>query len=82
MLLPLVEQIAPKVMSAAPAPPRKSDAASASGVFDDVSDGSVPSATTCESVITAAAITIVMTSANGTARRGSRASPAGTGTTS
>ena len=44
--------------------------------------GSVPSATTCASVRTMVTTMIVMMSANGTARCGSFASPAGTGITS
>ncbi len=79
MLLPVVESTAPSVRSAAPAPPMKSVAASASGVLEAARPGSVPSATTCTRVITIVTITMVMIRANGTARLGSRASPAGTG---
>ncbi len=82
MLLPEVEKTAPSVNIAAPAVPRNTAAASASGVFDWASPGSVPSATTCAIVITIVTMTIVMMSANGTVRRGSRVSPATTGTTS
>ena len=60
----------------------KSIAASASGVLDAARPGSVPSATICTSVNRIVTMMIVMISANGTARLGSRASPAGTGTTS
>ena len=56
--------------------------ASASGVLEAARSGSVPIATTCASVITIVTIMIVMISANGTAARGSLASPAGTGMTS
>ena len=82
MLLPVVESTAPSVSSAAPVPPMKSTAASASGVRDAARPGSVPSATICTSVIRIVTMTIVMIRANGTARLGSRASPAGTGMTS
>ena len=50
MLLPSVESTAPSVIIAAPAAPMNSAEASASGVFDAASPGSVPSATTCASV--------------------------------
>ncbi len=56
--------------------------ASASGVFDAVRDGSVPSATICTSVKMSVTMTIVMISANGTSRRGFLDSPAGSGITS
>src|SRR5262245_8000150 len=81
-LLPVIDTAPPTVIIHAPHAPRKSSDASASGVLDAASDGSVPSATICASVITVATIAIVINIANGTARVGSRASPAGTGTTS
>ena len=56
--------------------------ASASGVFEEASAGSVPSATTCASVVISVTMTMVMMRANGTSRRGLRVSPAITGMTS
>jgi hypothetical protein len=82
MLFPDVESTAPMVIIAAPPAPRNCAAASASGVFDAAIAGSVPSATTCASVVNAVTITIVTINANGTSRRGSRVSPATTGITS
>ena len=69
-------------MIAAPVAPMISAEASASGVFDPASPGSVPSATICARVSTTVTTAIVMISANGTVRCGSRDSPAGTGITS
>ena len=57
-------------------------APSASGVRDAATSGSMPVATTEVSVITRPTVTIVMTKANGTSRRGLDASPAGTPVTS
>ena len=82
MLLPDVDtsrrrSSAPRRRRPGRQPPR-----SASGVCEAAQAGSVPSATTCTSVMIAVTMAIVMISANGTARRGSFASPADTGTTS
>ena len=53
MLLPDVDTVAPKVISAAPPAPMKTAAALTSGVEDEARSGSVPSATTCASVMIA-----------------------------
>ena len=68
MLLPVVENTAPSVISAAPALPRNTVAASASGVVDCAMPGSVPCATIWISVMIAVTMTIVMISAKGTSR--------------
>ena len=81
MLLPEADIVAPKIISAAPPPPMKT-AALTTGVENEARSGSVPSATTCASVMIAATHAMVTISAKGTARRGSRVSPATTGTTS
>ncbi|MDQ3347477.1 MAG: hypothetical protein M3545_05870 [Acidobacteriota bacterium] len=82
MLFPVVDSTAPMVIIAAPALPRNCAAESASGVFEAASAGSVPSATTCASVVSPATMRMVMMSAKGTSRRGWRVSPATTGITS
>ena len=81
-LLPVIETTEPALMSNAPAAPMNSNEASASGVFDAARLGSVPIATICASVMMAVTAMIVATKANGTCRRGSVASPAGTPITS
>src|SRR5258708_33150006 len=81
MLFPSVDRTAPIVITAAPVAPIIRAAASASGVFEAARLGSVPSATIWASVRTAVTTTIVVIKANGTARRGSLASPAGKGAT-
>ena len=81
-LLPVIEITEPTPTSSAPIDPSNTAAASAIGVLCAGRSGSRPCATTCASVITPITARIVRTSANGTCRRGSTASPAGTGTTS
>ena len=82
MLLPDADIVAPKVIRAAPPAPRKMAAALASGVEEVARFGSVPTATTCVSVMISVTTAMVTINANGTARRGSFVSPATTGTTS
>ena len=81
-LFPVIESTDPAPTRSAPIDPRVTAAASAIGVACAARSGSTACAAIWVRVITAITTRMVVMSANGTCRRGSSASPAGTGMTS
>lgn len=73
---PPIEITDPTPTSSAPADPMTRSAASATGVVEAATSGSVVIATICTRIINTVTVSVVATSAKGRSRRGSRASPA------